>query len=299
MNYKSEYIEKFYDKYLLQLRDRLISSQKLFFNEKREILSKDLVKEFKTVLSKAVELQKCNKKGKIMYIVLSILRSGVYTQSCLCRIDVYDERFYADDKECYIEVDFPWIRSDLSELEKNIISEMKNSSIKLPDYMIEKIVLNEVLNFSNILYYLLRYSIEEFEKLEELQGLSKYDCLDIHIGEYYDTTKSTYIYDTRVLNSMEVRKELESKSTHNYVSIKNLDLKAGTYANKDLCLSDFSGCDFEGSSFKNSNLAGTSWRNCNLKNVDFSGSNLSEADFRGALVENTIFNDTILNDVFW
>lgn len=292
-------IQEFSNKTITPILEKKLYALKRYYKQNCEQLSNEIIKAFKDLLTKAIRLQNDGGEDLICFIVFSGLRSSVYSDACLFRIDAYDKDFYADNKECCVKFEMSFIRDSLLEFEEEIISGMNKSSIKLPSYVIEALVIRESVKFFNIMHYLLRYTVTKIETLKELEALRSHEILDIRFGEYFDITHTIYQYDRRVLDPAATKAKLEKKTGFHYESVKNIDLSNGNYDGVDLRFSDFSGCSFEGSSFRDCNLIGTSWRNCNLENADFSNSDLSGADFRGVSQETTLFENTILSNTFW
>jgi len=301
MKVSDEKLSAFYNDVVFPLSIEHRTSLKTLCQEKRDEFSANLLTDFAQLMEKAVYMQQQNTKGKAAYIVLSFLRCNIYAQLVpdICRFDMYDESDYEDEHECCVYMSVPWINESILAFDKSIRVEIRKSSIKLPDYRIEAVVLSEIAKFAEVLSYLLRYSIPEIEKLESWHELSILDYVDIRFGEFREDTISIYKYDTKAADESVIKHRLQEKNSMHYYSVKNSNLSHGNYDGIDLRFTDFSGSNFEGSSFVNSYLTGTSWRNCNLKNVNFTGSNLIGADFRGAIKDTAIFDNTTALDAFW
>ena len=158
----------FYNEVIIPVRDERLKALKIYCQENRDQLSKDLINGITEVMKKATTMQKQETKGKAAYIILSFLRSYIYADLMpdFCRIDVYDENNYDDEQECFVYVSCPWAKEHILGFDKSIREEVKKSALKLPEYQMEALVFAEAFKFAEDLRYLLRYSIPEIEKLE-------------------------------------------------------------------------------------------------------------------------------------
>ena len=301
MNQRIKTAKTFYKDFIKEAKEKRLTEQKAFFNEHRDDFTKTFVNSFAELLDKTIEMQKAGVKESVAFIIISFLRSNIYKQLTpeFCKIDVYDEQGYENTQGCSVYVGCPWIRDSILKFDGDMRNEIKRSSHKIADYVLEAMILGEVSSFAYILRILMQYAVPEIEKLEQWQALNALEVVDVRFGEYHDNTVSVYKYDTRTRNNTVIRDIMKSGKPMHYDSIKNVNLSNEAFDNLDFRFTDFSGSNFEASSFQNTDLIGTAWRNCNLKGTNFANANLTGADFRGADIEGTLFDGAILMDNFW
>ncbi len=243
-------------------------------------------------------MQDEGKKGKIAYITYSFTIDNLQKESRDYEVQAFGtEWFLEEGEECKISYNVGWIYAFLDstydkllEISKKYIGKINGAD--LDQVWKDGIILCDVrlLNFA-------KKAIKEAIKIEEFKAIDKEEVLEIRLGQKKGYNEIIHKLDTRVKDSKEIKRWLESgEKSYSYSILQNLDLSGGNYKGITCHYSDFSGSNLSDSSFEAARLLGGVFVKSVLNNVNFRRSKLTEADFHDSIIKSSSFEESGLID---
>ncbi len=189
---KEDILKEFKEEYLEchWVRD-FIEIDEVYRNKKSEI-DKELMETFERLCDKCISLQNSNLKGNIKYIYFSFLRTSFCEGRGEFRIDAYDENWFLDKSECYINMNFDFVYKSLLEFMDELKKERKKYGSDLNDMDIEEIILDEADKYLMLVIEFLKDRINQFIQAKSYSEMKKREDIKIIAGEYMDEAEIIY-----------------------------------------------------------------------------------------------------------
>ncbi|MCB2342178.1 hypothetical protein [Clostridium estertheticum] len=90
------------------------------------VIDGNLVSAFNEVCKQAICLQDKQLKGEIRYIYFSLLRTSILENKGEYRVDLYDENWFLDKQESFINIDLNFIFASILSIWKNLRKRKKS-----------------------------------------------------------------------------------------------------------------------------------------------------------------------------
>lgn len=189
---KEDILKEFKEEYLESrwVRD-FIEIDEVYRNKKSEI-DKELMETFEGLCDKCISLQNSNLKGNIKYIYFSFLRTSFCEGRGRFRIDAYDENWFLDKSECYINMNFDFVYKSLFQFMDELKKERKKYGSDLNDMDIEEIILDEADKYLMLVIEFLKDRINQFIQAKSYSEMKKCEDIKIMAGEYMDEAEIIY-----------------------------------------------------------------------------------------------------------
>ena len=189
---KEKILQEFKDKYV---NNRFINeipkiNKKIEKNEK--VIKNEILLNFNKVCENAKNLQNENIKKKIKFIYISFLRTSLLENKGIWRIDLFDENWFLDKEECFINLDFSFIYEDLFDFIEGLQEKKKEYGRAITEMDVEKIKLQEGDKYHNLLMRFFEHIINELIECENFKEMNKHEELMIFAGEYMDEVELLY-----------------------------------------------------------------------------------------------------------
>lgn len=165
----------------------------MFENNKKSIIE-ELIFTFKEVCKKAINMQEQDLKNDIKYIYISYLRTSLMQNSGIYRIDFYDDKWFLDKEECFVNIDLSFIYEPLFNHASELQEKRKEYGRTITEMDIEKIMLKEGDKYHRLGIKILESIVNDFVECDEYKEMKKNDEISILAGEYYD--EAVLIYET-------------------------------------------------------------------------------------------------------
>ena len=189
---KEKILQEFKDKYV---NNRSINeipkiNKKIEKNEK--VIKNEILLNFNKVCENAKNLQKYNLKKKIKFIYISFLRTSLLENKGIWRIDLFDENWFLDKEECFINLDFSFIYENLFNFIEELQEKKKEYGRAITEMDVEKIKLQEGDKYHKLIIRPFGDIINEFIECENFKEMNKHEELMIFAGEYMDEVELLY-----------------------------------------------------------------------------------------------------------
>ena len=189
---KEKILQEFKDKYV---NNRFINeipkiNKKIEKNEK--VIKNEILLNFNKVCENAKNLQNQNLKKEIKFIYISFLRTSLLENKGIWRIDLFDENWFLDKEECFINLDCTFIYEDLFSFIEELQVKKKEYGRTITEMDIEKIKLQEGDKYHKLIIRIFGDIINEFIECENFKEMNKHEELMIFAGEYMDEVELLY-----------------------------------------------------------------------------------------------------------
>ena len=189
---KEKILQEFKDKYV---NNRFINeipkiNEKIEKNEK--VIKDEILLNFNKVCENAKNLQNENIKKKIKFIYISFLRTSLLENKGIWRIDLFDENWFLDKEECFINLDCTFIYEDLFSFIEELQVKKKEYGRTITEMDIEKIKLQEGDKYHKLIIRIFGDIINELIECENFKEMNKHEELMIFAGEYMDEVELLY-----------------------------------------------------------------------------------------------------------
>lgn len=288
---REEALEHFVENYV---KVKSVEKQKKlddYYEKNKDELSLKFIESFKQLCQKIKEIQAIGQKGKISYIVCSMLRTNIICGVNKYVLEAFNDLLYLDKNECQIEYDAGWAFGFLDEFEEELLQNSKFYINKITKADIERLKLKETVLYNERIERLVRYAMPKAAMTQEFKDIQKEDILEVSVGEYRSLRKLVYKESIRSKHSKEIKYWLEEKYEfeYTYEVLKELDLSDGDYEGIDISYGDFGKSNISRSNMKNTNLKGTKFCESLLEEVNFAGVAAAEAVFDSANLKGASF----------
>ena len=201
---KEKILQEFKDKYV---NNRFINeipkiNKKIEKNEK--VIKNEILLNFNKVCENAKNLQNQNLKKEIKFIYISFLRTSLLENKGIWRIDLFDENWFLDKEECFINLDCTFIYEDLFSFIEELQVKKKEYGRTITEMDIEKIKLQEGDKYHNLIMRFFENKINELIECENFKEMNKHNELMIFTGEYMDEVELLYESSSEEMKKEEV-----------------------------------------------------------------------------------------------
>ena len=199
---KEKVLEEFKNKYVENRFTNEISkiNEKLQKNEK--IIKTEILLNFNKVCKNAKKLQNENLKKKIKFIYISFLRTSLLENKGIWRIDLFDENWFLDKEECYINLDFSFLYENIFSFIEELQEKKKEYGRTITEMDIEKIKLQEGDKYHKLVIKILEDTIKDLIECENFKEMNRHEELMIFAGEYKDEVE--LLYENEEINKEKV-----------------------------------------------------------------------------------------------
>lgn len=256
-------------------------------------LQKQALRTFTDGCAKALKMQEMGRKGKIGHIHITFFRNRLIRKDFRCRIYWYGQDFYADPAECYVEYDAGWAFQYLMKFSESALLESKKYIGKILDADLQLIMRQEASFYMHYITNLFRQVMKVAVEQEAFKQLEKEEELYVRSGEHKDFNELIYKYDSRILNTEDIRQKLIPNEHDEYVhgNFSHVDLSGMYFKLVNLCYAYFTGTNLTGSLLVGCPLIGADFRNAILPQANFGHSLIHGADFGGADLSGAQFEE--------
>ena len=185
-------VEKFYQDYIKNKWIEIFVELDKEYQKNLNVIINDVVRDFSKVCQRVIELQKRNEKEKVKYIYFSFLRTNILADNGDFRVDIYDENWFFDNKQCSGSIDMSFVFKYLF----NFIEEIKKNSlenkISMSDIELEKIKLEESERYKILAIEYLKTIVLKMVEDEKYKQMIKEENIYIIAGEYMDECQLIY-----------------------------------------------------------------------------------------------------------
>ncbi|MGW7158147.1 pentapeptide repeat-containing protein [Paenibacillus taichungensis] len=243
--------------------------------------------------SKALQMQRLGRKGKIGHIHITFFRNRIIRQDFRCRIYWYDQALYADPLECFIEYDASWAFRYLMKFNELSLQESKKYIGKILDADLLLLMRQEASLYMHYITNLFRQVMKVAVEQETFLQLDKEEELYIRSGEHRDFNELIYKYNACVPVTEDIRQKLIPNELDEYVhgNFRNIDLSDMYFKLVNLCYAYFTHTNLSGSLLVGCPLIGADFRNAKLSHANFGHSLIHGADFGGADLSGAQFEE--------
>lgn len=189
---KEKVLEEFKNKYVRNRFTNEISEINEIIEKNEKIIKTEILLNFSKVCENTKKLQNENLKKKIKFIYISFLRTNILEDKGIWRIDLYDEDWFLDKEECFINLDFSFIYESLFEHIKELQEKKKEYGRTITEMDVEKIKLQEGDKYHKLVIKILEDIINDLIECEEFEVMEKSKELMIFTGEYKDEVEILY-----------------------------------------------------------------------------------------------------------
>ncbi|MCB2309473.1 hypothetical protein LGL08_23305 [Clostridium estertheticum] len=189
---KEELLAEFYEKYVANrwINDFLKIDE--IYKSDNYVIDANLVSAFNEVCKQALDLQEKQLKGEIRYIYFSLLRTSILENKGEYRIDLYDENWFLDKQECFINIDLNFIFTSIFKYMEELKEKKKECGRSITDMDIESIFFLEIDKYHVLAVEFLKGIIEKFIGTPSHEKMKKAEDIRIFVGEYMDETEMIY-----------------------------------------------------------------------------------------------------------
>lgn len=183
---KEKILHEFNEKYVIKrFEQETVKIYEKFENNKEE-LKGEILSKFKKVCTYAKELQEKALKGEIKYIYISYLRTSIVENKGVYRIDMYDDKWFLDKEECFINLSLDFIFEPLFAHVGELEGHKKEYGRNITSMDIERIRLKEGDKYHKLTIEILKSMINDFLECDEYESMKKHETIMILAGEYRD-----------------------------------------------------------------------------------------------------------------
>lgn len=189
---KGEILEEFLEKYVVDrwVNEFLVIDE--MYKSDKDAIEENLISTFDEVCRQAICFQEKQLKGEIKYIYFSLLRTSILENRGEYRIDLYDENWFLDKKECSINIDLNFIFDSISKQSEELKEKKKEYGKNITDMDIENIMLKEIDKYHILAVEFLKGMIGKFIKTSFYEEMKKTEDIMILAGEYMDVAEVIY-----------------------------------------------------------------------------------------------------------
>lgn len=189
---KEKVLEEFKNKYMKNRFINEIPKINVKFQKNEKVIKNEILLNFNKVCENAKNLQNENLKKEIKFIYISFLRTSLLENKGIWRIDLFDENWFLDKEECFINLDCTFIYEDLFSFIEELQVKKKEYGRTITEMDIEKIKLQEGDKYHKLIIRIFGDIINEFIECENFKEMNKHEELMIFAGEYMDEVELLY-----------------------------------------------------------------------------------------------------------
>lgn len=232
------------------------------------------------------------KRMKVGQIGFSLLRTSIWEEKQLARIDVYDKNQITGKLLFSTTMDVSWLFSAWKSYRENIKKAVEKKGITryVKEPVIDWLMESKVTELSVWLYFIFKYEFCDADLLEGYDMFEKQEYFYISVGEYQDWQNIVYA----VVDNLDLKQELERQPI--FQKIEKTAYKGITFRNLNLSASRFSNCEFVQCKFIDCNLNDVRFRECRIDDVEIQGGSMYGAFFERCTIADL---DTSLTQKEW
>lgn len=185
-------VEKFYQDYIKNKWIEIFVELDKEYQKNLNVIINDVVRDFSKVCQRVIELQKRNEKGKVKYIYFSFLRTNILADNGDFRVDIYDENWFLDNKQCSGSIDMSFVFKYLFNFIEKIKKNSLENKISMSDIELEKIKLEESERYKILAIEYLKTIVLKMVEDEKYKQMIKDENIYIIAGEYMDECQLIY-----------------------------------------------------------------------------------------------------------
>ena len=189
---KEKILQEFKDKYVNNRFINEISKINKKIEKNEKVIKNEILLNFNQVCENAKNLQNQNLKKEIKFIYISFLRTSLLENKGIWKIDLFDENWFLDKEECFINLDFSFIYEDLFDFIEELQEKKKEYGRAITEMDIEKIKLQEGDKYHKLIIKFFQNIISEIIECENFKEMNKHNELMIFTGEYMDEVELLY-----------------------------------------------------------------------------------------------------------
>ncbi len=189
---REEALEHFIENYV---KVKSVEKQKKlddYYEKNKDELSLEFIESFKQLCHKIKEIHAIGEKGKIAYIVCSMLRTNIICGVYKFVLEAFNEAWYFDKNECQVEYDAGWAFGFLDEFEEELLDNSKFYINKIAKPDIERLKLKEAVFYKERIERLARYAMPKAAMTQEFRDIQKENVLEVRVGEYKSLSNLVY-----------------------------------------------------------------------------------------------------------
>ena len=294
---RSEALKHFEDEYTMPSFIQMDEEMDKYIEENRKELTDAFVENFRTLCNKIRTMQNEGKKGKIAYITYSFTIDNLQKESRDYEVQAFGtEWFLEEGEECKISYNVGWIYDFLDSTYSKLLEISKKYIGKINGADMDQVWKRGIVFCDVRLLSFAKKAIKEAIKIEEFKAIDKEEVLEIRLGQKKGYNEIIHKLDTRVKDSKEIKRWLESgEESYSYSILQNLDLSGGNYKGITCHCSDFSGSNLSNSSFEGASLLESVFAKSIIKGVNFKKASLSGTDFTDTIIEKSNFQESYMS----
>lgn len=177
------------------IRDRLvknINEINAYYEKHYAEIDKDFCDKLDALYEETAQLQNQGIKGKISFITISYLFSGVLTKNYQVEIALYDENAYMDKVDTNVYWNPTYITKYFEEDMKYMVGILKNKIVQLQDSEIQKLALTYIGEYYRIIGKFMVDNCEMFHEVENFDKLQTAEKLSVSYGGYLENGLEIY-----------------------------------------------------------------------------------------------------------
>jgi len=294
---RSEALKHFEDEYTSPSFIEMNEKIDKYIEENRKKYTDAFVENFRILCNKIKSMQDEGKKGKIAYITYSFTIDNLQKESRDYEVQAFGtEWFLEEGEECKISYNVGWIYDFLDSTYDKLLEISKKYIGKINGADMDQVWKDGIIFCDVRLLNFAKKAIKEAIKIDEFKAIDKEEVLEIRLGQKKGYNEIIHKLDTRVKDSKEIKRWLESgEESYSYSILQNLDLSGGNYKGITCHCSDFSGSNLSNSSFEGASLLESVFAKSIIKGVNFKKASLSGTDFTDTIIEKSNFQESYMS----
>lgn len=242
-------------------------------------------------------------KEKIMFIHISLFRTGILTQTWQAVAQALDARWYLDTEPAQVEFSLDFLFSMYGAVRDELLSGIRKYMGKINSFDVEHLLEESVMKCNSFLAQQMRYMFWDIEENKDFAAMEKTIVWNIYWGEYRDDCELVACVNREPKSQVDFERALRQTKNEAANMILSYwyeaELKKVNCGGKLLYFIQFENCSLENILFDGAALNGARFKNCHIRNCSFKGAVLRQAefcncvwegnDFVGADLENAVF----------
>ncbi|MDR0469906.1 MAG: hypothetical protein LBH09_08035 [Peptococcaceae bacterium] len=172
-------------------RERFKQSKRLIENHCENFgneIAAEIISAFRNAFVQAADLQRFKEKGAVQYLILSHLYSSVWLGGYSVKLDIFDNRLYADPHEIDAYLTMDWLHGfladDMAYFKKVLVTRISS----LQAYELEQVKYRHVYYYHAAALALIAENIPALLRLPEFGSLIVDPEFEVLFGGYMDKT---------------------------------------------------------------------------------------------------------------
>jgi hypothetical protein len=292
---KEEAWEHFIDHYGREISKKKIMELEIYFSRQMTDLIPEFLDSFRQLCRKIETMQRLQAKGKIRYIIYSMLRTGIIDRRPVYLIEALNQEWYLDPVECNVKYHPGWAFQFFDQLRTELDDKARLYLNQIDWYQLQRYKLQEAQKYHQYVSSFIRYAMTQAVQLPEFQAIAKEDDFAVRVGEYLGSSVIVYKMERRIEDPTVIKTWLEENNRSAYTCeiLTNLNLSYGNYWGINLQYADLRGSNFSQSQMQYCTLNGAKFNRGSLAASDLSEARIYQADFGDCNLQGTNFTEAI------